>query len=157
MVGGEKNSGRHATSENSKLHVWITFQARFKIKPITYEAILDHVWITFQERICCVTQFQNSCADHNIEQFWSVFGSHFKKKLITYEAILEHVWITFSARFKNQHALLPSFKIDGPITFKAISFTYRAKTVRWQRRAAHVEIAKGGLEGGCPNGHRLIY
>jgi hypothetical protein len=46
MVRGEKNGGGHTTSENSiysKLHVWITFQARFKNKPITYEAILEHV------------------------------------------------------------------------------------------------------------------
>jgi hypothetical protein len=46
MVRWEKTGGRHTTSENSiysKLHVWITFQAGFKNKPITYEAALEHV------------------------------------------------------------------------------------------------------------------
>jgi hypothetical protein len=64
-------------------HVWITFQAS-----------LDHISSTFQERTCCVTKFQNSCVP------------------ITFKAILEHVWITFQARFKNEHAVLPSFKIN---------------------------------------------
>jgi hypothetical protein len=80
-------------------HVWITFQARFKnehaVLPsfniyvcqshlkqfwsmfglhfkhilITFQALFKHVLITFQDRTCCVTQFQNSCADHNIRQY----------------------------------------------------------------------------------------
>jgi hypothetical protein len=82
---GKEINGRQPTSENSifsKLHSWITFQAGFKNKPITYEAILEHVWITFQARFkhehAVLHQFQNSCANHNIKKFWTMFRSHFE-------------------------------------------------------------------------------
>jgi hypothetical protein len=74
MVRGEKNGGRHATSENNAIleHVWITFQAR-----------LDHISSTFEERTCCVSQHKNSCVP------------------ITFKAILEQVRITFQARLDH--------------------------------------------------------
>jgi hypothetical protein len=82
-------------------HVWIIFQACFKnehpvlpsFKNCNYWACLDHISSTFQEQTCCVTNFQNS---------WLP---------ITFKAILEHVWISFQAHFKNENAVLPSFKI----------------------------------------------
>jgi hypothetical protein len=63
-VKQEKNGRKHATSGNSiyrKLHVWITFQARFKNK---HAVSPSHKYM--------------SRSHVKVKQFWSMFGSYFK-------------------------------------------------------------------------------
>jgi hypothetical protein len=68
---------KHAVLPSFKIHecrsnlkqFWSMFGSHFKHIWITFQARLKHFWIAFQERTCCVTQFQNSCANHNKTQY----------------------------------------------------------------------------------------